>query len=51
MGSAELKRDGEAQVTRCHPGGQHLVVRIATIDLASQREQLEQIIKLKPYLA
>ena len=32
-------------------GARHLVVRIATIDLASQREQLEQIIKLKPYLA
>jgi alkanesulfonate monooxygenase SsuD/methylene tetrahydromethanopterin reductase-like flavin-dependent oxidoreductase (luciferase family) len=32
-------------------GARHLVVRIATIDLASQREQLEQIIKLRPYLA
>jgi hypothetical protein len=32
-------------------GARHLAVRIATTDLASQREQLEQIIKLQPYLA
>ena len=31
-------------------GARHLVVRIATTDLESQREQLEQIIKLKGYL-
>jgi alkanesulfonate monooxygenase SsuD/methylene tetrahydromethanopterin reductase-like flavin-dependent oxidoreductase (luciferase family) len=31
-------------------GARHLVVRIATTSLESQREQLEQIIKLKGYL-
>jgi hypothetical protein len=31
-------------------GGRHLVVRIATTTLESQREQLEHIIKLKGYL-
>jgi alkanesulfonate monooxygenase SsuD/methylene tetrahydromethanopterin reductase-like flavin-dependent oxidoreductase (luciferase family) len=31
-------------------GARHLVVRIAATDLRSQREQLEQIIKLKGYL-
>jgi alkanesulfonate monooxygenase SsuD/methylene tetrahydromethanopterin reductase-like flavin-dependent oxidoreductase (luciferase family) len=31
-------------------GARHLVVRIATTSLKSQREQLEQIIKLKGYL-
>jgi alkanesulfonate monooxygenase SsuD/methylene tetrahydromethanopterin reductase-like flavin-dependent oxidoreductase (luciferase family) len=32
-------------------GARHLVVRIATTNLAAQREQLEQIIKLKPVLS
>jgi alkanesulfonate monooxygenase SsuD/methylene tetrahydromethanopterin reductase-like flavin-dependent oxidoreductase (luciferase family) len=32
-------------------GARHLVVRIATTSLESQREQLEQIIKLKGYLS
>jgi len=32
-------------------GARHLVVRIATTSLESQREQLEQIIKLKAYLS
>jgi alkanesulfonate monooxygenase SsuD/methylene tetrahydromethanopterin reductase-like flavin-dependent oxidoreductase (luciferase family) len=32
-------------------GARHLVVRIAAPDLATQREQLEQIIALKPLLA
>ena len=32
-------------------GARHLAVRIATTSLASQREQLEQIIKLRPLLA
>ena len=31
-------------------GARHLVVRIATTSLESQREQLEHIIKLKGYL-
>jgi alkanesulfonate monooxygenase SsuD/methylene tetrahydromethanopterin reductase-like flavin-dependent oxidoreductase (luciferase family) len=31
-------------------GARHLAVRIATTSLASQREQLEEIIKLKEYL-
>jgi len=31
-------------------GARHLAVRIATTTLGSQREQLEQIIKLKGYL-
>jgi alkanesulfonate monooxygenase SsuD/methylene tetrahydromethanopterin reductase-like flavin-dependent oxidoreductase (luciferase family) len=31
-------------------GARHLVVRIATTSLESQREQLEEIIKLKAYL-
>jgi len=31
-------------------GARHLVVRIATTSLESQREQLEHIIKLKAYL-
>jgi alkanesulfonate monooxygenase SsuD/methylene tetrahydromethanopterin reductase-like flavin-dependent oxidoreductase (luciferase family) len=32
-------------------GARHLVCRIATTSLASQREQLEQLIKLKPMLS
>lgn len=32
-------------------GARHLAVRIATTNLATQREQLEQIIKLQPMLA
>ena len=32
-------------------GARHLVCRIATTSLASQRAQLEQIIKVKPHLA
>ena len=31
-------------------GARHLAVRIAATNLAAQREQLEQIIKLKPML-
>jgi hypothetical protein len=31
-------------------GARHLAVRIATASLASQRAQLEEIIKLKEYL-
>jgi hypothetical protein len=31
-------------------GARHLVVRIATTSLESQREQLAEIIKLKEYL-
>jgi hypothetical protein len=31
-------------------GARHLVVRIATTSLATQREQLEQIIAIKPLL-
>lgn len=32
-------------------GARHFAVRIATTSLATQREQLEQIIKLQPLLA
>jgi hypothetical protein len=31
-------------------GARHLACRIATTSLATQKEQLEQIIKLKPQL-
>ena len=31
-------------------GARHLACRIATTSLAAQREQLEQIVKLKPLL-